>query len=269
MLLKMANEFCSMPKIDFDSYDPKTKRHNNSTFTAKSTFERTALFDRNETKDIIDKISTDNDSESFIRDNMNKWPVIFVNMHFLKFGSPSPSLSEIQEKLSTEVIRQAFKDHEDVLFARMAEKACSLKYKEVTRETYLRLLKDHKIDDNKDLSSRITTLWDNYGEKMDPIIQKFYKFYKGMPPYDSVADSLKLLSEILNDFYKQKVIVLVDEHDAPAIHMYAEISLNSTEGNAKILESIHWYAKTITNLLDNVCKYNENFERFLMCGVTN
>jgi hypothetical protein len=269
MLLKMANEFCSMPKIDFDSYDPETRDYKNRTFIAKSTFERTALFDRNLTKDIIDKISTHNDSESFIRDNMNKWPVIFVNMHSLKLGSPSPSLSEIQEKLSTTVIQETFQQHEDVLFARMAEMVCMIKYDDLSKDSFQRLMKDLNMDKIEDMETKITKLWLRYGEKMTQKIKKFYKFYSGEPPYDSVADSLKLLSEILNDFYKQKVIVLVDEHDAPAIHMYAKISLNSTEGNAKIIDSIHCYAETITNLLDNVCKYNDNLKKFLMCGVTN
>jgi hypothetical protein len=269
MLLNMANEFCSVPKIDFDSYDPKTKRHNNSTFTAKSTFERTALFDRTVTKGIIDEKTYHNDSESFIRDNMNKWPVIFVNMHSLKLGSPSPSLSKIQEKLSTTVIQETFEKHEDVLFALMVEEACTLEYKRLNRESYLKLLKYLDIADNKGLSSKIRILWGNYGKEMDEDVQKFYRFYKGMPPYDSVADSLKFLSKILHDFYKQKVIVLVDEHDVPALHMYSEISLDKPENNTKIIDSIHFYAKTITDLLDNVCKYNQNRERFLMCGVTN
>jgi hypothetical protein len=258
-----------MPKIDFDSYDPKTRYHKNSTFTATSTFERTSLFDRNVRKNIIDEKTYDNDSESFIRDNMNKWPVIFINMHSVKFDSPSPSLSEIKEKLCKNAVRQAFKEHEDVLFAKMVEEACSFKYKRINRETYLRLLKDHKIDDNKDLSSRIEILWVNYGKEMDLDVQDFYRFYKGMPPYDYVADSLKLLSKILHGFYQMRVIVLVDDHDTPALHLYSGISLDRHEDNAKIIESIQSYSETITHILDNVAKYNQNLERFLMSGVTN
>jgi hypothetical protein len=104
---------------------------------------------------------------------------------------------------------------------------------------------------------------------MDEYIKDFYRFYIGNPPFDSVTDSLKLLSEVLFDFYEKKVIVLADEHDAPVQTMYSEISLDRPEGNAKIIDSIHHYAKTVTKLLGNACKENEFTHRFLMCGVSN
>jgi hypothetical protein len=118
--------------------------------------------------------------------------------------------------------------------------------------------------------TKIKTLWSNYGKEMDPDIQKFYKFYKGMPPYNNVGDSLKLLSEILHDFYGRKVIVLVDEHDAPVQKMYSKISLDRPEGNADIIKSINDYAATLADLLGNVSKENEKYTRkFLMCGISN
>jgi hypothetical protein len=229
------------------------------------------VWDQTVRKEVFEDYVTDpKDSGSFIDDHMNKWPVIWVSMYSVRFGSPSPSLSEIQEKLSIKVVQQTFKEHEDVLFILMVEKACSLKYKEVTRETFLKILKDHKIEEQKSLSAKIGILWDNYGKEMDPDIQKFYKFYRGMPPFDSVTDSFKLLSEILHEFYGRKVIVLVDEHDAPVQDMYSEISLDNPEGNADIITSINNYSKTLAKLLGDVCKDNEmNTERFLMCGVSN
>jgi hypothetical protein len=269
MCLKMLKEFYCLPRIDFDSYDPETKKHSNSNFTAKSTFERTFVFNSTARKEAFKSEAWKKESDLFIIDNMNKWPVIFVNMHSIDFGCPSPSLSEIQELLSIEVIQKTFEEHEDVLFALMAEKACSLKYKEVTRETYLRLLKDHKIDNNKTLSAKIDTLWDNYGEKMNPDIQKFYRFYRGMPPYRHVTQSLELLSKILRGFYEKLVIVLVDEHDTPTMDLYSKVSLDNPDGNAEIITSIHNYAETVTKLLAKCCKYDEDTDRFLMCGVSN
>jgi hypothetical protein len=155
LLLKMLREFFCVPRIDVDSYDPETGDHKNITFTAKSTFERTLVYDPDVRKDIIDKITNRNDSESFIRNNMNTWPVIFVSMLPVDFGSPSPSLSEIQEKLSKSAIHLAFRDYDYVLFILMVEKLCSLKYKEITKETYLKILKENKIGNDMKLSKRI------------------------------------------------------------------------------------------------------------------
>jgi hypothetical protein len=270
MALKMLKEFFSKPKIDVDSYDPITRDHRNSTYTAKSTFVRTLVWDPAVRKEVIEGINTKVDSDMFIDDHMNKWPIIWVSMFSLQFSPPSPSLSKIEEKLSTEVVQETFKEHEDVLFILMVEKACSLKYKEVTRETFLKILKDHKIEEKKSLSAKIEILWDNYGEKMTQKVKKFYQFYSGEPPYNNVGDSLKLLSRILHDFYGRKVIVLVDEHDAPVQKMYSKISLDRPEGNADIIKSINDYAATLADLLGNVSKENEKYTRkFLMCGISN
>jgi hypothetical protein len=63
--------------------------------------------------------------------------------------------------------------------------------------------------------------------------------------------------------------VLVDEHDIPAMHLYSNSSLDNPEGNAEIITSIHHYAKTIADLLENSCKSNVFRHKFLMCGVSN
>jgi hypothetical protein len=269
MGLNMLKEFYCKPKIDIASYDPETRKHNNSNFTAKSTFENTFVLNSTARKEAFEGEDWKKESDLFIIDHMNKWPVIFVDMFPIDFGSKIPSHNKIEEKLSTEVIQKTFEEHEDVLFALMTEKACSLIYKRINRENYLKMLKYLDIDDNEDLSAKIDTLWDNYGEKMNPDIQKFYKFYRGMPPYDSVSESLRLLSKILYKFHKKQVIVLVDEHDTPTMHLYSKISLDNPEGNAEIITSIHHYAETVANLLKNSCKSNVFRHQFLMCGVSN
>jgi hypothetical protein len=269
MLLKMLWEFFCVPRIDVDSYNPETGDHKNITFTAKSTFERTFVYDPDVRKDIIGGKTDGKDSDSFIRDNMNKWPVIFVSMFSVNFGSTLPSLNKIEEKLSKYAVRQAFKEYDYVLFIKMADKICKRKYGAFSRNNIDKFYVDLNLHTCVDMEDIISTMWDFIGEKMDPIIQDFYRFYKGMPPFDSVTDSLKILSEILSDFYKKKVIVLVDEHDAPALHLYSEISLDDPKGNTKIIKSIHHYAKTATALLGNVAKENKYIEKFLMCGVSN
>jgi hypothetical protein len=269
-VLKMLKEFFSKPRIDIDSYDPITRDHKNSTYTAKSTFVRTLVWDPAVRREVINGINTKVDSDTFIDDHMNKWPIIWVSMFSLQFSPPSPSLSKIEEKLSTEVVQETFKEHEDVLFIKMAEMACMIKYDDWSKDSYQKLMKDFGLDEFKEMESKITRIWLRFGESMDPRIQKFYRFYKGMPPYNDVGDSLKLLSRILHDFYGRKVIVLVDEHDAPVQKMYSKISLDRPEGNADIIKSINDYAATLADLLGNVSKENEKYTRkFLMCGISN
>jgi hypothetical protein len=270
LTLKMLKEFYSVPRIDVDSYEPITKDHSNKNFKATSTFESTLLWDPEVRKEIFRNITDTEDSDWFIDDNMNKSPVIFFSLLDVGFTSVAPSKNEIIKKIIKYAIKKTFNDFDYVLFIRMVEKVCTLKYKTINRKNYLRILQDLDIDKNKDLSSRIETLWDNYGEKMSEYIKDFYRFYSGEPPYDSVSESLLLLSEILYKFYGKKVIVLVDEHDAPLQGLYSNISLDKSRRNSKIMESILHYAQIITDLLKNVCKENHEYiKKFLMFGISN
>jgi hypothetical protein len=260
----MLKEFYCLPSIDFASYDPETRKHSNSTFTAKSTFENTFVLNSTARKEAFEDEKWKKESDLFIIDNMNKWPVIFVDMLPIDPGCPSPSLSEIQELLSTEVIQKTFEEHEDVLYALMIEEACDSLYGDWSKNSYQRLIKDLRLDKIKDVRGKIRKLWKRFGKEMDPDIQEFYRLYKGKPPYKHVTKSLRLLSKILYNFYKKRVIVLVDEHDTPTMHLYLKISLDNPEGNAEIITSIHHYAETIASLLKNSCKSNEFRHKFLM-----
>jgi hypothetical protein len=115
-----------------------------------------------------------------------------------------------------------------------------------------KLYSDLDLDASSGMKDKINAMWDFIGEEMDPEIQKFYRFYTGRPPYDSVEESLLLLSKILHDFYDKKVIVLVDEHDAPLQKLYTKISLNKTEDNTELMNSINIYTKTITEVLGKI-----------------
>jgi hypothetical protein len=152
--LKMLKEFFSKPRIDIDSYDPITRDHKHSTYTAKSTFVRTLVWDPAVRREVIKDINPKVDSDTFIDDHMNKWPVIWVSMFSLQFSPPSPSLSEIEEKLSTEVVRKTFKEHEDVLFILMVKEACYIKYKRVTKETYEAIWTDYELAGAEGLSNK-------------------------------------------------------------------------------------------------------------------
>jgi curved DNA-binding protein CbpA len=264
MCLKMLKEFYCLPSIDFASYDPETRKHSNSTFTAKSTFENTFVLNSTARKEAYEDEDWKKESDLFIIDNMNQWPVIFVDMLPMKLSCPPPSLSEIQELLSTEVIKKTFKEHEDVLYALMIEEACDSLYGDWSKNSYQRLIKDLRLDNIKNVKGKIRKLWKRFGKGMDPDTQEFYRLYKGKPPYKQVSKSLRLLSEILHDFYDKQVIVLVDEHDTPAMRLYSNSSLDNPEGNAEIITSIHCYAKTIADLLENSCKSNEFRHKFLM-----
>jgi hypothetical protein len=270
LTIKMLKEFYCVPRIDVDSYDPVTKRHKNENFTSKATFENTLVMNPDVRKNIFAEKSFKGSPATFIDDNMNKWPVVVVDLLQVGFDSFAPSKSEIYRKLFQSPIKGAFEQYDYVLFIRMVEEACLLKYKEVTRKTYLRILKDHKIDKNMTLSARIEILWDNYGEKMDQEIKDFYRFYKGNPPYEGIKRSLETLAKILKEFYGKQVIVLVDEHDTPAHHLYMQISLSNPENNIELLKSINLYAELITEIFKNVGKGAEDYiKNFLMFGISN
>jgi hypothetical protein len=105
---------------------------------------------------------------------------------------------------------------------------------------------------------------------MDEEDKTFYRLYMGEPPFEDIESSLQFLTEYLKNFFAKKVIVLVDEHDAPALSMYDKMNLTDPIQCKETMEAIKRYSDTITSILKNVAKYNENYtERFLMFGITN
>jgi hypothetical protein len=122
LILMMLKEFYCVPRIDVHSYDPKTKHHKNKNFRAKSTFEKTLLWDPKVRKDAFKDKNWKENSDWFIDDNMNQWPVIFVSLVSVGFDSVAPSDSEIKEKLSTLAIQTTFEDYDYVLFIKLANK---------------------------------------------------------------------------------------------------------------------------------------------------
>lgn len=89
----------------------------------------------------------------------------------------------------------------------------------------------------------------------DPdLLNQFLKYKRGQVTYAELVDSLFFLSFILRTVYKQKVIVLIDEYDAPVQSGYKN----------------HFYDEIIVlmrGMLSSVMKTNENLQFGLLTGV--
>lgn len=273
-----------MPRVDLDSYDPITKHHKSETFTAKSTFKDTLIWDSEYRKKVFEIIAEDQgededeggnkneDGASFIDDNMNKWPVIVFDLHPLSFLSSTPSDSEIHQQFCTEVIYKMYKKYDYILLIKLIEQAClenKEKGKSVTREDFQKFMKQFQISSERNVPDTISQLWDKYGDKLDTRYKEFYRFYAKEPPYTNTTQSLSILVDVLSDFYKKEVIVLVDEHDTPLQHFYKHISLSTPERNAKIMGSINSFTEILTDTLKKVAKQAPKVKKFLMFGITN
>lgn len=89
----------------------------------------------------------------------------------------------------------------------------------------------------------------------DPdLLDQFLKYKSGQITYAELVDSLFFLSFILKTVYKQKVILLIDEYDAPVQSGYKN----------------HFYDEIIVlmrGMLSSVMKTNENLQFGLLTGV--
>jgi hypothetical protein len=109
-----------VPEIDVKSYNPDTKEHANMNCSAKDVFKGTFVFDRNNRKKFWEKYEK-SEEDTFIEDNMNKWPVIVLNFIGVSFELDDTSQKEINRILFTEVIKEASEKYKDVIFLRVAE----------------------------------------------------------------------------------------------------------------------------------------------------
>jgi hypothetical protein len=109
-----------VPKIDVKSYNPDTKEHANMNCTAKDVFKGTFIYDRNNRKEFWEKYEK-NKEDTFIEDNMNKWPVIRFHFGCFTFGSSDFTQKEINKIIFSNPIKEAFAKYEYVIFLRLAE----------------------------------------------------------------------------------------------------------------------------------------------------
>jgi hypothetical protein len=270
LTLKMLQEFYSLPKIDVNSYDPISRNHANINDTARATFEGTKIANPKVRKQILTKLKSTVNADTYLDDNMNKWPVIYVDLKEVTFTSLAPTEKEIYDRLLAIVIQPLFRQYDYVLFLILAKRACIAKYGEFSKENIERLHRDFRIKENALTRSKIKVLWRNFKKMMPLEIKRFYRLYFGeIESYDDILASLLTLTDVLHTFYEKEVIVLVDEHDAPAQHIYKKISFDDPDTNTKIKNSIATYSEIITDILRKVGKNCDFTKNFMMVGISN
>jgi hypothetical protein len=83
-----------VPEIDVMSYNPDTKEHANMNYTVKDVFKGTFVYDRNNRKEYCKKYEK-SEKDTFIEDNMNKWPVIRFYLGSVNLCVNNPEQKEI------------------------------------------------------------------------------------------------------------------------------------------------------------------------------
>jgi hypothetical protein len=93
------------------------------------------------------------------------------------------------------------------------------------------------------MEGKIDILWEEFEEELLPDIKYFYSYYKGeITSFVYVGYALKFLMNKLNGFYNKRVIVLVDEHDAPVQKMYKDVSFENPSNNKELTKSIRLFS---------------------------
>jgi hypothetical protein len=117
----MLREFFCVPRIDVKSYDFVTRTHANMNYTAKDIFKGTSIYEQKPSKTIYDwREDRYKLEETFIKDNMNKWPVAVIDFKNVSFDSKIPTKDEINRKLIEHAIKPAFEQFDYLLFLDIA-----------------------------------------------------------------------------------------------------------------------------------------------------
>jgi hypothetical protein len=251
------------------SYFSDKKEQESKHESAKSPFEGTKVFDPEIRKQYFRKLESEK-AASFIKDNMNQWPVIVFDLKDIKFSSKAPTQDEIIGELLKTAIQKAFAQYDYVLFIKIVEVACQEEYGLYSEDNVHKLHEKHNLGKFNDMKDKIQALQRVYSEQMKYYLEDFYRLYIGDTSYENIHTSLQTLTKILKGFYNKKVIILVDEQDAPARNLYENISLDNPEDNKEVMESINCYSKILTAILKAVGKGNSDYtEKFLMFGMSN
>jgi hypothetical protein len=267
--IDMLKEFFCLPKIDIESYDPITKEHKNLNRTSESIFEGTAIWDPSVRQSYFKEKGYGGTADSFIRDNMNKYPVVVIRMFAVEFSS-GDTTKDIERKFFESVIPEAFAQFDYVLLIKFLKTIWTIKYGKFSKENIKNVYADYNFSNLVSTEQKIVELWDYFGERMNEEDKKFYRLYRQEPPYQDIETSLKFLTEYLKKFFGKKVIVLVDEHDSPALSLYEKMSFADLIKCKEAIKAIKRYSDIINSILKNVAKYNEDCtEKFLMFGISN
>jgi cell wall assembly regulator SMI1 len=96
------------------------------------------------------------------------------------------------------------------------------------------------------LNDKIDELYKKFEAILSPDIKKFYKYYTGqIDSSNDIGLALKFLMEILNERYKNKVMLFVDEHDDPVGKIHLDKPLTNSEEDKAFEESIKVYSRVM------------------------
>jgi hypothetical protein len=258
--IQMLKSFYSVPRIDVDNYRPEAPPDPPST----KVFEGTFLSDPSKWDGSLKK------DTNFIENNMGKWPVISLDFKDISFEDKSSvKREEVVNLFIDKIVKPAFKEYDYLLFIYIADEVCYSKYGSYSDKTYERLLSDFKLSKSTNMETKISRLFKKFGKDMPSFIKKFYKYYTGqINTASDIGLALKFLMEILNERYKNKVMVFVDEHDAPVIDIHSEMTLQNHEEDKPFEKSIEVYSEVACNFLKEIAKENPYLEKFLMFGIS-
>jgi glutaredoxin len=157
LAISMLKEFYSLPKIDVMSYFSDKKEQESKHESSKSPFEGTKVFDPEIRKQHFEEHESEK-AESFIKDNMNQWPVIVVDLQNITFSSRAPTQSEIRRKLLKYGIQEVFEQYDYVLFIRLIGIACIRKNIKPSKENIENLFKELNLHENATMKDKIQAL---------------------------------------------------------------------------------------------------------------
>jgi hypothetical protein len=268
LTIKMLKEFYWVPEIDVMSYNPDTKEHANMNYTVKDVFKGTFVYDRNNRKEYCKKYEK-SEKDTFIEDNMNKWPVIRFYLGSVNLCVNNPEQKEINWRFFENAIRRAFKEYDYVIFLRLAEEVWKIKYGTFSNETYQKLLRDFNFRWRESIQDKIRALWHSFKKELPAWIKEFLRtFYNGETSYEDIETPLKTVIKIISEFYNKPVIILVDGHDSPIQGLFWNI-MDNQEGYKKAPELIRRISNTINSMFKAVGKGNQYVKKLLLFGILN
>jgi hypothetical protein len=268
LTIKMLKEFYWVPKIDVKSYNPDTKEHANMNYTAKDVFKGSFVDDRKNRKEFWEKYEK-NKEDTFIEDNMNKWPVIEFSLEDVRFYLEGASKKEINKSLFIYTIKDAFERYKDVIFLRVAEEAWKIKYGSFSNETYQKLLRDSYFLPMDPIEDQVDHLWHKFEKEMPEWVKDYFRvFYYRKTSFEDIETPLKNMIKIISDFYNKPVIILVDEHDYP-IRWLARNIIETPKDSKNLTQLMRRSLDTINSMLKAVGKGNQYVKKFLMFGISD
>jgi hypothetical protein len=119
--LQMLKSFYCVPKIDVDAFDPDSDTYPYLENTAEDVFEGTFINDPDRRTKFFENVKEFEEDVDFVKNNMSKWPVIFLDFKNIKLSRSHEITEEkIISAIARKVIKPAFKEYDYLLFHQMA-----------------------------------------------------------------------------------------------------------------------------------------------------